>query len=691
MADSVTVVGIQFDTFGDAKIKKAFKNLGREVGGLKKSFGSLSDTSLKKVRKQLLGFNKATGNSINSMRAQKTALQGLRNMADVTGNEFKQLTADISRLDQKMKQAAAGGGAGGMKSRLKGLAKGAGAIAAGGIFGGPEGAVGGAIGLKVGGPAGAAVGAAIGAQVGMVRQQLAGVAEYSAALGLQRKALKLVIGDTDKFNKSQAFLLDTSRELAIPQDVITRQFTALTASVVGAGHSVEEAEDVFKSIAAGIRGTGGNLEDMKAAMRATSQVFSKGKVSAEELRQQLGERLPGAFTLFAASMDRTPAELDKALEQGKVTLDDFIKFSATLFKTYGDNAKILAQGPDAAGDRLKTEMSELKDNVGKLLKPIGAQFQDTFGKIVKSINPAIAALVEFQKAGAIKGVEARIKEIQSNLLLGMKTLPGTPSNSLLGGGGILVKAEAEDVKKLRFELTRLKQELLDLQGVEKTKGVGLVADPTEYLKSLVTTPKTTDGTGEDKQLNGIQQGAQKYFDTIKSFAEETGDVVSKAFQGMEDALVKFVMTGKLNFSDLARSILADLARIAIRQAIMAPLKGLFPFLNNANGNAFGANGVVPYRKGGVVNSPTMFQYGGSSLGIMGEAGPEAIMPLKRGRGGKLGVIAQGGGAGNITVNVDASGSSVEGDDAGGRELGNVLAAAIQSEIIQQQRPGGLLS
>ena len=58
--------------------------------------------------------------------------------------------------------------------------------------------------------------------------------------------------------------------------------------------TVDDAEKVFEAIAAGIRGTGGSLEDMKSAMRAVSQVFSKGKVSAEELRQQLGERLPGA-------------------------------------------------------------------------------------------------------------------------------------------------------------------------------------------------------------------------------------------------------------------------------------------------------------------------------------------------------------------------------------------------------------
>ena len=670
MAESVTVVGIQFKAGGDAQVAKAFKRLGREAGVLKKNFGSLSDKQLQKVKTQLLAVNKATGNSINSMQAQKTALQGLRNMADVTGNEFKQLTKDIALLDQKMKQASGGGGAGGLKGRLKGLAKGAGAIAAGGIFGGPEGAVGGAIGLKVGGPAGAAVGAAIGAQVGMVRQQISELAQYSAALGLQRKALRLVINDTGKFNKAQKFLLTTSRELAIPQDVITRQFTSLTASVVGAGQSVSDAEEVFAAIAAGIRGTGGNLEDMKAAMRATSQVFSKGKVSAEELRQQLGERLPGAFTLFAESMDKTPAELDKALEQGKDTLDDFMKFAKKLFSTYGENAKILAKGPEAAGDRLTTAISELKDNIGSLLLPIGAGFQKTFSAIVEDINKAITAFKKFMGIG---------KENQRENLENIYKRANDKLTRMIRRG--------QDGKELERALQQRNRALLNLTNFYNENpsddGTG-TGDGTGG--------GTGGGTGSgDKELGGIAQGAQKYFSTIKSFAEETGAAVAKAFQGMEDALVKFVMTGKLNFSDLTRSILADMARIAIRQAIMKPFTGFIEGLFSANGNAFAANGVVPYRKGGVVNSPTYFRYGGSNLGIMGEAGPEAIMPLKRGRGGKLGVIAQGGGAGNITVNVDASGCSVEGDGDGGRQLGEVIAAAIQSELIQQKRPGGILA
>jgi lambda family phage tail tape measure protein len=115
------------------------------------------------------------------------------------------------------------------------------------------------------------------------------------------------------------------------------------------------------------------------------------------------------------------------------------------------------------------------------------------------------------------------------------------------------------------------------------------------------------------------------------------------------------------------------------------------FSPNANGNAFGANGIIPFAKGGIVNSPTLFPFA-KGTGLMGEAGPEAIMPLQRGANGKLGVLASGGGGDiNVVVNVDASGSSVEGNEQEGQQLGRVIAAAIQAEMIKQKRPGGLLA
>ena len=134
-----------------------------------------------------------------------------------------------------------------------------------------------------------------------------------------------------------------------------------------------------------------------------------------------------------------------------------------------------------------------------------------------------------------------------------------------------------------------------------------------------------------------------------------------------------------------------MVRIAIQQTITAPftgfIKGLF---GNANGNAFVDGKVEKYAYGGVVNRPTIFPMA-NGMGLMGEAGAEAILPLRRGSNGKLGVQSTGGGIGNIVVNVDASGSSVEGNENEGRALGLALSSAIEAELIKQKRPGGLLA
>ena len=76
---------------------------------------------------------------------------------------------------------------------------------------------------------------------------------------------------------------------------------------------------------------------------------------------------------------------------------------------------------------------------------------------------------------------------------------------------------------------------------------------------------------------------------------------------------------------------------------------------------------------------------------MGEAGAEAIMPLRRGADGKLGVEANGGAASNVVVNVDASGTQVQGNNNQAKQLGSAISAAVQAELIKQRRPGGLLA
>jgi tape measure domain-containing protein len=82
--------------------------------------------------------------------------------------------------------------------------------------------------------------------------------------------------------------------------------------VKGAGGQVSDAELVFKNVTSAIKATGGSAEDVDGAITAMVQVFSKGKVSAEEISGQLGERLPGAVTKFAKANNMTLPELQKA-------------------------------------------------------------------------------------------------------------------------------------------------------------------------------------------------------------------------------------------------------------------------------------------------------------------------------------------------------------------------------------------
>ena len=106
-------------------------------------------------------------------------------------------------------------------------------------------------------------------------------------------------------------------------------------------------------------------------------------------------------------------------------------------------------------------------------------------------------------------------------------------------------------------------------------------------------------------------------------------------------------------SDVLRGLALSLAQTALSQALR-PLGNLLGgllgnVLPNARGNAFAGGRPAPFASGGIVNSPTLFPMRGGT-GLMGEAGPEAIMPLARGRDGKLGVRG-GGGSVSVTVNI----------------------------------------
>ena len=109
MAAQTSQINIAFLTKGEGEVAKAFKRLRGETTRLNRDFKSLSKDSIAKVKNEFNKLGAGARNSLNAMQAQRNALNGLRNMADVTSIEFKELTADIARLDAQMRKASAGG------------------------------------------------------------------------------------------------------------------------------------------------------------------------------------------------------------------------------------------------------------------------------------------------------------------------------------------------------------------------------------------------------------------------------------------------------------------------------------------------------------------------------------------------------------------------------------------------------
>ena len=267
----------------------------------------------------------------------------------------------------------------------------AGAVLSGGIFGGPEGFLGGAIGA-LGGVGGAFAGAAIGAQVGGIRRTLGEYADYAAQIARLQIALEGISGSQAQYNRALAAAADVTSSLNVPQEVAIQGMTRLTAAVKGAGGGVADAELAFKNINSAIIATGGGAEQVQGAVTALVQIFSKGKVSAEEINQ-IAERLPGTFNKIAAASGRTGPELTKALQDGKVGLNDLMKFLVSLGDEYGELAEKIAASSENAGARLQIAFNDMRIEVGDALQPIGAEFQDAFTEFIEDITPTLVAVL----------------------------------------------------------------------------------------------------------------------------------------------------------------------------------------------------------------------------------------------------------------------------------------------------------
>ena len=159
---------------------------------------------------------------------------------------------------------------------------------------------------------------------------------------------------------------------------------------------------------------------------------------------------------------------------------------------------------------------------------------------------------------------------------------------------------------------------------------------------------------------------RKEMQDIQRLSANVAGIISRGFA---DALVN----GR-RFSDVLQSIARSLLRLSIQAALKPAIGGL----TSAIGGALGS--IMPFARGGVVNGPTLFPMA-RGMGLMGEAGPEAVLPLARGPDGRLGVRAQGGIAAQVNVTMNISTPDAESF----RRSRGRIAAELARAVAEGQR------
>lgn len=182
-----------------------------------------------------------------------------------------------------------------------------------------------------------------------------------SAIGWERyeKALISVMGTQERANQELDWLREVSDRLGLQIETVAGSYTKLAAASKGTVLEGQATRDVFEAVAGAMSKLGASASDTDGALIALGQMISKGKVSAEELRQQLGERMPGAFQAFANAAGVSTAELDAMLQRGEVGIDLLPRFAEELRKAYDiDDSRI--ETAAAAIARLQNATLDLK-------------------------------------------------------------------------------------------------------------------------------------------------------------------------------------------------------------------------------------------------------------------------------------------------------------------------------------------
>lgn len=196
-------------------------------------------------------------------------------------------------------------------------------------------------------------------------------------------ALKNVSGSMSQYADNQRYLLDLAKKYGLEINALTANYAKFTAAASISGMSMMDQRKIFESVSRACTAFGMSADDSNGVMLALSQMMSKGKISSEELRLQMGERLPVALQAMAKAAGVSVGGLDKLMKQGKLMSKDVLpKFAEAL------NGMI----PNVDTDNLETSVNRLKNAFTEFVN--GTDVQSKYKALIDWLTGSIQGLGE---------------------------------------------------------------------------------------------------------------------------------------------------------------------------------------------------------------------------------------------------------------------------------------------------------
>lgn len=390
----------------------------------------------------------------------------------------------------------------------------------------------------------------------------------------------------------------------------------------------------------------------------------------------------------------TQAQANSATAEAKKQLDKATGATAAHKKALGEQAKAAKEA-----QRLQKEQArEIKQTLDRLLPLRKAQedYTESLGNLEVALAAGTISQSDYQLALTHLNREMEEAKRQANSYeQSMKDAERATQESALTINGTkieiaIAQGQMSENEALPFQIDNLQKRLELQQQVLAEMKKGTPEEITAWNSQAEAISQATLQLAEYQQKLRLQdpyQGMIQGFKDVADQSYETGqsirEAIVRAFDSTSDALADFVVDFEADFSGLVNSILKDLARIAIQQSITSPIAsalGSF-FSMNAQGGVYATPGLHAYRNT-VVDRPTIFPFA-RGIGIMGEDGAEAIMPLTRNKQGTLMGDASGFGTAP-TVNVITNNYSSAQVSTETRQSADGMSIDVIVEMVEQK-------